>query len=447
MGTTNVKIGHKPRKAWAPVLIGIAFASLSSLVPAQVSLATVVDLAQRNSSTVKLAEANVQKTNAMLAETKDVYAPNLVVGSTVGTSIGFPTGQPSIANASTQSVVLSYSQRQYIKAAGVGLQAANMNLKDAREQVTLDASTAYIELDTVDRELEAARQQESYAERLVEIEQQRSEAGVDPLKEMLSAQLTAAQIKLKRLHLETRADTLTKQLSTLTGLPDGSITPDRASIPEIPAVSADEPGRTTSGIESAKMMARSRQLKAHGDELTRHRPQIFFGAEYNLDSNKLNNYSTYYNNFTPNNFAFGFSIQIPLFDLSGRAKERESAAEALRARVELEQAQRQNDVQIAMLTGSLRELTTLAEIANLKQQIANEQVKTVETQLELGNGTASGPGAQPQLTPKAEQLALIDESQKVQDSLDAGFDLAKARLSLLRALGHMEDWLRELHAK
>jgi len=31
--------------------------------------------------------------------------------------------------------------------------------------------------------------------------------------------------------------------------------------------------------------------------------------------------------------------------------------------------------------------------------------------------------------------------------LDAGLDLAKARLSLLRALGHMEDWLRELHEK
>ena len=48
---------------------------------------------------------------------------------------------------------------------------------------------------------------------------------------------------------------------------------------------------------------------------------------------------------------------------------------------------------------------------------------------------------------EAEQLARIDERQKFQDSQDAGFDLVKARLSLLRALGHMEDWLAELHAK
>jgi hypothetical protein len=92
-------------------------------------------------------------------------------------------------------------------------------------------------------------------------------------------------------------------------------------------------------------------------------------------------------------------------------------------------------------------LDTQAEIASLKQQIAGDQLKTVLTQLELGNGSGVGPGSQPQATPKAEQLARIDERQKLQDALDASLDLAKARLSLLRALGHMEDWLRELHGK
>ena len=69
------------------------------------------------------------------------------------------------------------------------------------------------------------------------------------------------------------------------------------------------------------------------------------------------------------------------------------------------------------------------------------------TQLESGSGNGSGTGAQPQLSPKAEQLARIDERQKFQDALDAGLDLSKARLGLLRALGHMQDWLDELHAK
>jgi hypothetical protein len=92
-------------------------------------------------------------------------------------------------------------------------------------------------------------------------------------------------------------------------------------------------------------------------------------------------------------------------------------------------------------------LDAQAEVAGLKQQIADAQLKTVLVQLESGNGSGSGPGAQPQTTPKAEQLARIDERQKYQDALDANFDLAKARLGLLRALGHMDDWLHELHTK
>jgi len=442
-----LKTTHNPRRAWTPILLALALATAPTLLPAQVSLATVVDLAQRNSSAVKLAEADVQKAQAALAQTLDAYVPNFVIGSNVGYSHGFPAGQPSVGSATMQSLVLSYSQRQYTKAARAGLDATNLSLKDAREQVALDASTTYVELDTVDRELGASRQQETLAGDLVRIEEQRTEAGVDSGLDLLQTRLKAAQLKLQRLHLETRAATLSKQLAVLTGMPVGSILPDHASIPEIPAVTADEAPRSLPGLDAAGAIARSKQLQAKGDDLSWRRPQIGFGAVYNYDSNELNSYTTYYNNFTPNNVSFGLQVTLPFFDFALRAKAKETAAEALRATVEAEQARQQNDVQIATLTGSLRELDALAEVASLKQQIAAEQLKTVLTQLELGNGAETGPGAQPQLTPKAEQLARIDERQKYEDALDASLDLAKARLNLLRALGHMQDWLNELHAK
>jgi outer membrane protein TolC len=438
---------------WALMLIGITMASAPALVSAQISLATVVDLAQRNSSAVKLAEADVQKANAALMQTEDVFVPSLTFGSGLPAfhTIGFMPGVPSTFSGTVQSMAFSLSQKEYIGAARWGTKAASLSLKDAREQVTLDASTAYIELDTVNNELAAAQQQEGFADRLVAIEQERAEAGVDPLSELLQAQLTAAQFKLKRLHLETRAATLAKQLATLTGLPVGSITPDHASIPEIPEVKAGDAQHTTAAIQSAQMLANSKQKITRGDRMSEFSPEISFSAQYSSTTdilNVLNTVDKYYaQNIPPVNFSSGFQIQFPLFDLSRRAKAKGSAADALRATVEVEQAQRQNEVQIAELTGSLRELDTLAEIATLKQQIANEQLKSVLAQLELGNGSVSGPGAQPQLSPKAEQLARIDERQKFQDAQDAGFDLAKARLSLLRALGHMEDWLGELHAK
>ncbi len=419
-----------------------------SLLRAQISLGTVVDQAQRNSSTVKLADADLRKAEAVLAQTKDAYIPNLVIGSSIGPpSIGFPSGQPSVANATMQSLAFSFSQRQYKAAAISGMGAATLNLKDAREQVALDASTAYIELDTVQRELEAAQQQAGFSDRLVQIEQQRSEAGVDSTSDFLQARLTAAQLKLKLIHLQSRAATLVSQLSTLTGLPVASIVPDHSSIPEVPAVSATPV--LSAGIQSAQAQARSKQLQARGDSLFKYRPFIGFGAQYNRDATSLNNYNVYYGGgtkkFKADNFSAGFSIQIPLYDRSRRDKAQETAAEALRATVEAEQAQRQNDVQIASLTGNLRELDALAEIASLKQQIAGEQLKAVQTQLESGNGAGPEPGAPPQLSPKAEQQARIDERQKFIEALDTGFDLSKARLSLLRALGHMDDWLREMN--
>src|SRR5947209_9821959 len=231
-------------------------AGLLGLAPgglwAQVSLGTVVDLAQRNSSTVRLAEADVRKAQAVLSQSKDVFVPSLTFSSglPVFPSVGFTGTPPSIWSASISSLVFSVSQKHYIDAAHNGFDAANAALKDAREQAALEASAAYIELDTVNQELDAARQQEGFAGRLVDIEQQRAEAGVDSLSELLNARLTAANIKLARTHLEARAARLSKQLAMLTGMPAGSISPDHASIPEIPEIHGIQP-TTVPGIMAA----------------------------------------------------------------------------------------------------------------------------------------------------------------------------------------------------
>jgi outer membrane protein TolC len=433
--------------SWA-ALAGTALCAFPLAAGAQVSLVTVVDLAQRNSTSVLEAAADVRKADAALSESKDVVIPSLSFATGLPTfpEVGFTGSPPSIWTATVQSLVFSIPQKRYIDAAHMGLRASMANLKDARERVALDASVAYIELDTVNKELDAAHEQEDYAKQLVSIEEQRSEAGVDPLSALLQAKLTAAQIRLARIKLEARASTLTAQLSALTGLPADTIRPEPKSIPTIPKLNGDtQISDGPVGIEAAKLEAKSKYLVAKGDQEINFLPQLGFIAQYNRNTTLLNDVNSFFARPLPaNNFSSGISIEIPLFDMGHRAKARESAAEALRARVEAEDAQHKNDVAIAELNGTLRELDAMADVASLKQQIAAEQLKTVRAQLQFGNGAGSG---QAQLSPKAAELAEIDASQKMQESLDAGFQLARARLNLLEALGHMQDWLNELHGK
>jgi outer membrane protein TolC len=445
-----VSIRSKLRGVWPSLFAGAVVAAASSIAPAQVSLKTVVDLAQRNSVAVRLAQADVAKASAQLSESKDAIIPTVQfsTGIPVFPEVGFTGEPPSIFTTTVQTLIFGIPQKHFIDSARLGLQAASSRLIDAREQVALDASTAYIELDTVSRELEAARRQEGFAGRLVEIEEKRAEAGVDPLSELLQARLTAAEIKLRVQHLEGRERTVAKQLSTLTGLPFGSITTDHASIPEIPQFHGDFPPHTVEGVRSAQLLAHSRQLAAKAQQEINYLPQLSFDAQYNRNTTLLNDVNSFFAKPLPaNNFSSGIAIQVPLLSMGQRARAREAGADALRATVEAEQAERQSDIQIFDLSNSIRELDTLAEIAALKQQIASDQLQTVLTQLELGNGAGSSPGAPPQLTPRAEQLARIEEIQKLDESMDAGLDLSKARLGLLRALGHMQDWLLLVHAR
>ena len=446
-----MKTGIQTRPALLLMIGGLLLSACGS-ARAQVSLATIVEMAQQNSASVRMAQAGVRKTVAQYAQSRDVFIPSIYFGSGLPAfpEVGYTGALPTIWDANVQSVVFNMQLIRYSQAAHIAIQAANLSLKDAREQVALDASSDYLELDTVNSEMQAAEQQNQDAARMVQIEEQRTQAGVDPLMDLLQARLAAAQLKLNHLHLETRAATLARQLAALTGLPAASILPDHSSIPEVPAITANQSPQATPGVRSAQILALSKERVAKGDAERRWLlPQVSFGLLYNRNTTLLNDVnSVFFSGHLPaNNLSSGFNIQVPIFDRGIRDKARESAADALRARVEAEQAQRQEDVQIAQITSSLRELDTQAEIASLKQQIAGEQLKTVASQMQLGNGAGVGPGAQPQLSPEAEQQARIDERQKYQDALEAGFELNQARLNLLRALGHMQDWLNELHTK
>ena len=428
--------GRRLRKQvsyWLAAGAGALLAASSAA--AQISLASTVDLALQNSPKVRMGDADVKRAQAGLSETRDAWVPNFVLGSGVGYTYGFPVGQPSILNVSSQSLLYSFSQPSYVRAARAALKSAQLSLKDTKDQVTLDCAMAYIQLDTDTRQLAALDEEKAAAERLVSIEHQRLIAGVASRMDETKAQITSAQVDLKHLHLEDDVDAQRQKLAHWTGLPASSFIPQSKSIPPAPELSGDVVLSGNAGIQAALANAKSKRELSFGDAKQNYRPQFGFGMEYNRYA-EFNNYQDYYLRFQHNNFDIGVQITFPLFDAGRRAKARESAAEAVHATAQADQAKNQASEQVETLRHSLRELNAQQRFAELQSQLAQEQLATVQS--ELANGTGS-PNAAP-VSPRDEELAKIQAEERYQDALNAGLSLRRAQLSLLRAVGSIESW-------
>jgi outer membrane protein TolC len=417
-----------------------AFASAVVPAYAQISFTTAVALALKSNPKVLMAQADVDKALATLQQLRDAYIPNVVGGSGIGPpSYGFPLGQPSIFNITSQSLVFSYSQRDYLRAAQAALDAANLNLKDVREGVAEDAAVTYLALDRDIRRQAALQQEQGFADRLVSIVQDRVDAGQDTPIDLTTSRLTAAQVRLARLRAEDETDSDRAHLARLVGLPAQALGTTSDSIPALPTASP-EPNATTPAtspaVESAYAVARSKRQTAFGDARYLWRPQIYFEGQYSRFA-KYTNIQDYYFRFQQNNAAVGVQITIPLYDMAHRAKARESAADAAHAQHEADAIRDQFFDSRLRARHTASELSTRAEIASLDQQLARQQLDVLLVQLKAGTGNLSGP----QMSPKDEQTVRITEREKFVAVLNANFEAQQAEIGLLRAAGELEIWI------
>jgi outer membrane protein TolC len=434
------------RRACQFVLLGMFTLIAPSGALAQVSFYTAVDLALRNSTPVRIGAAQVQHAEAAVMESVDAYKPSFVVGSSLGYSYGFPVGQPSVYSVSASSLAFSFSQPDYIRSARAGLLAAQLQLKDTRQQVILDTALDYIQLTTVSEQIAALDQETGFVLKLVDIETDRVNAGLDSKVELTRARLTGAQVALRRLHLVDQADLLRIRLAHLTGLNPSDIVSEPQTIPNAPEVSPEgSRGSQTidgnSGVKAAYASAQSKLFTSFGDARQNNRPTFAFGGEYNRYA-KFNNYNEYYLRFQHNNFNVGIQITLPVFDATRTAKAKGSSAEAVQATAEADQLRDQAGEQILQLQKNQAELSAQEQVAELQNELAQDQLDAITTQLHLGSGSA---GAAAPL-PKDEQGARISERSHFVDMLDTRFQLTQARLSLLRTMGRIEDWAKAVPA-
>lgn len=433
------------RMQWSKAAgIGL-LAALCACSSAQISLTSAVDLAQRNNPKVLAAQANLVKAKAALAQAHDAYIPSAGITGGFGGSTGVPLNIPVVFGLSSESLVFNFSQPDYVRAAASGVQSAVFALQDARDQVTEDVAVTYISLDTAQQRQAAMHQEYEFATRLLRIVQDRLDAGQDSQIEFLGARLTADQIRAAQLQTDDEIVALADHLSRLIGLPEHRLTSVPSSIPALPSIdSIPSNGPDSVGIQAAFAGARSKQETAFGDARYRFHPVLSFGANYSRISTSHTNYDQYYPGFNSNRhlsdnaLSAGVSIQIPLFDRGHQDRAHESAAEATRAHFEAEEQRNQFFEGRLKLRHSIDELQANSKVAEDYRDIAQAKLDAVLVQLSAKAGDPN----KPQLTPKDEQNARLQERQRFVELLDMQLQLSQAQVNLMRQTGQLDTWLK-----
>jgi outer membrane protein TolC len=402
------------------------------------SLKQAVELALKHSTASAAASDDQQRAFAAFLEARNQYIPQVVAGSGLGASWGFPLSlegaAPSIFNVNAQSALINPALHDFVRAARTESKAAALQAKDQRQQVTQDVILSYAELVKWEAMLAELTQGYSDAQRDQALIEKRIEEGVDNQMEQQKAQLATARAHLRALQAQGAIAVLREHLGKLTGLPTASIMTESDSIPALPALKAEDDlsaktAESDPALQAAELKARAQMFRARAE----HRslwPSVDFAAQYAVLA-RYNNYDQFYKTFERNNATVGVAIRFPFLNFSQRAHAQAADAEALRAKSDLQNAHNQISEQTLKLQRSVEQLSAGQEVAELEYRLAQSNQESIN--IRMNSGTANIHDAAD---------ARMEASEKYTALQNANFELLRARIGLLRASGELESWVQ-----
>jgi outer membrane protein TolC len=400
------------------------------------TLKHAVELALAHSTATGIATAEVQHADAAYKETRDNYIPQLVFGSGLGKSWGFPLSlegsAPSIFNVNAQSAIWNPALQQFVRATRTEWQAANLQSKDQRAQLIQDTVLSYAELNKWEQRMGRLQDEEAAANKLEEAMAERVKEGVDSPVERTKARLSAARAHLRLVQAQGSADVLREHLAKLTGLKASDVATVPDSIPAMPAVADDDAiapaAKNNPAVQAAEERARAAYLRAQGEHKSL-LPHVDFAGQYALLA-KYNNYDVFYAHYQANNATLGVSIQFPFFSSVQHQKAAEADADAIRAKRAAEATHNQVSEETLKLQRSVRQLQAAQEVAELESEVAQSNLDATQTRTDAGTATIKDLG---------EARAQADDRYLVLQ--DTNFELQRAQIGLLRSIGELEKWV------
>ena len=401
-------------------------------------LERAIRLALLHSTSSAIANADVQRAFASYRELRNNYLPQLILGSGLGWSYGYPLSiegsAPALANVVAQSTVFNPAQRQFLNAAKTEWHASELQDKDQRNVIIQDVALTYAELAKWEARLQRLQQDEAQAQQMEQAVAERLHEGVDSAMDLNKAKLTAARVRLHRAEARGNADVLRRHLSTLTGLPVSSIELAPETIPALPPVASEEDLSekaiaSSPAIKLAEQHSLAESMRALGEHRALY-PSVDFSAQYARFST-FNNYTRYFppHTFQVDNATIGFALKIPLFSASQRARAEAAEAGALKAKKQAEAARNQVAEETLKLQRAAEQLEAAREVAELEYQLAQSGLEAAQTRVDAKTGT---------LHELAD--ARVQAAERYLLFQDADFEYRRIRMNLLRATGDLEKW-------
>src|SRR5208337_999948 len=263
-------------------------------------LERAIRLALAHSTSSAIAGADVQRTFASYRELRNNYVPQIVAGSGLGWTYGYPLSiegsPPALFDVVAQNTVFNPAQRQFLNAAKTEWLASEFQDKDQRNAIIQDVALTYAELAKWEARLVRLQQDDAQAQQMEQAVTERVQEGVDSNVDLNKAKLTAARVRLHRAEARGNADVLRRHLSTLTGLPVSTIEIAPETIPALPPVAPEEDlSEKAIAASPAIKFAEQHSLAESMRALAEHRalyPSMDFSAQYARLST-INNYNQY----------------------------------------------------------------------------------------------------------------------------------------------------------
>ncbi len=411
------------------------FFSVPRLAAEQLPLKHAVELALTHGAAAT--DSDEQRAFASYHEARNQYIPQLVVGSGLGKSWGFPLSlegsAPSILNVNSQSALYNPALREFTRAAKTDWQASAFQSKDLREQLIQDTVLTYAELNHWEQTLSHLEQEQSEASKMEQTVTQRVEAGVDSPAMKTQALLVVARVRMHAAEAHGAIDVLRNRLAQFTGLSADKIETVTDSIPALPEVKQEDDLAAKAVKESplvlqAENHALAESFRAKGE----HRslwPSIDFAAQYALLA-KYNNYADFYSSFQRHNATLGVSIRFPFFNPSQHARAQAADALAIHAKADATAAKNRVSDQTLRMQRSVQQLTAAQEVASLEYQIAQSNVEALQVRVDAGTASLHDMDD-----------ARNQSNERYHALQSANFELQRAKIDLLRATGELEDWV------